>query len=46
MLPGAAADLVRYVTRLTADVANAPARPHWKDTSFFKRYAGGTPVAN
>jgi Zn-dependent M28 family amino/carboxypeptidase len=41
MLPGAAADLIRYLTRLTADVANAPARPRWKDTSFFKPSTGG-----
>jgi len=43
MIPGAAGDLIRYVTRLTADVANAPARPRWKDSSFFKRYAAGAP---
>jgi Zn-dependent M28 family amino/carboxypeptidase len=43
MIPGAAGDLIRYVTRLTADIANAPARPRWKDTSFFKRYAPGAP---
>ena len=39
----AAADLIRYVTRLTARVANAPARPRWNDTSFFKRYATPAP---
>jgi len=43
MIPGAAGDLIRYVTRLTADVANAPARPRWKEASFFKRYAAGAP---
>ncbi len=43
MDPGAAGDLIRYVTRLTAAVANAPARPRWKDGSFFRRYAAGTP---
>ena len=43
MIPGAAGDLIRFVTRLTADVANAPTRPRWKETSFFKRYAAGAP---
>jgi hypothetical protein len=37
--PKAPADLVRFVTRLTTDVANAPERPRWKETSFFKRFA-------
>lgn len=36
---GAASGLIRFATRLTALVANAPARPRWKDESFFKRYA-------
>jgi Zn-dependent M28 family amino/carboxypeptidase len=36
----ASADLIRYATRLTAAVANAPARPGWKESSFFRRYAG------
>jgi len=35
----APAALIGYVTRLTERVANAPARPAWKDESFFKRYA-------
>jgi Zn-dependent M28 family amino/carboxypeptidase len=39
MDPAAPADLIRYVTRLATRVANAPARPRWKDASFFKRYA-------
>ena len=39
MDPTAPADLIRYVTALTARVANAPARPAWKEESFFKRYA-------
>jgi Zn-dependent M28 family amino/carboxypeptidase len=39
MDPNAPADLIRYVARLTADIANDPARPHWKDESFFRRYA-------
>ena len=37
--PTAPAALIGYVTRLTERVANAPARPAWKDESFFKRYA-------
>lgn len=36
---GAPSGMIRYATRLTALVANAPARPLWKDESFFKRYA-------
>lgn len=36
---GAPSQLIRFATRLTALVANAPARPRWKDQSFFKRYA-------
>jgi hypothetical protein len=43
MDPGAPADLIRYVTRLVTDVGNAPARPRWKDQSFFRRYAHGAP---
>jgi Zn-dependent M28 family amino/carboxypeptidase len=39
MEPAAPAALIGYVTRLTERVANAPARPAWKDESFFKRYA-------
>jgi Zn-dependent M28 family amino/carboxypeptidase len=39
MDPNAPSDLIRYVTRLTAEVANAPAVPRWKETSFFRRYA-------
>jgi Zn-dependent M28 family amino/carboxypeptidase len=31
--------LIEYVTALTRRVADAPARPTWKDSSFFKRYA-------
>ncbi|MEP7027745.1 MAG: M28 family metallopeptidase [Candidatus Eisenbacteria bacterium] len=43
MDPKAAGDLIRYVSRLSAAVADAPARPRWKDTSFFRRYAAGAP---
>jgi hypothetical protein len=39
MDPGAAADLIHFVARLTERVANQPGRPGWKDSSFFKRYA-------
>jgi len=39
MDPAAAADLIRFVARLTERVANQPGRPGWKDASFFKRYA-------
>lgn len=35
----APAALIRYVTALTRRVADAPAKPTWKDSSFFKRYA-------
>ncbi len=38
--PDAPAALIRYLSGLTARVANAPARPEWKATSFFRRYAG------
>jgi Zn-dependent M28 family amino/carboxypeptidase len=37
--PSAPAALIGYVTGLTRRVADAPARPKWKDSSFFKRYA-------
>jgi Zn-dependent M28 family amino/carboxypeptidase len=39
----AAGDLIRYVTRVATAGADAPARPRWKDSSFFRRYAAGTP---
>jgi len=37
--PDAPAALIRYVTALTARVADAPARPTWSEQSFFRRYA-------
>ena len=37
--PTAPAALIRYITALTARVADAPDRPRWKDGSFFRRYA-------
>jgi hypothetical protein len=36
---GAAADLNRVVLLLAEAVANRPARPQWRDTSFFRRSA-------
>jgi Zn-dependent M28 family amino/carboxypeptidase len=36
---GAAATFTRLVGELTAEVANHAARPQWKPTSFFKRFA-------
>jgi Zn-dependent M28 family amino/carboxypeptidase len=38
---GAAATFTRLVTALAAEVANYPARPQWKATSFFKRFSHG-----
>jgi hypothetical protein len=35
---GAAVTFTRLVGALTAEVANHPARPHWKASSFFKRF--------
>jgi Zn-dependent M28 family amino/carboxypeptidase len=35
----APATLIRYVAALTRRVADAPERPKWNDSSFFKRYA-------
>jgi Zn-dependent M28 family amino/carboxypeptidase len=35
----AAATFTRLVAALAADVASHPSRPHWKTTSFFKRFA-------
>ncbi|HKE96910.1 MAG TPA: M20/M25/M40 family metallo-hydrolase [Povalibacter sp.] len=43
---GSAADLARVDLRIVLDVANAPARPAWKDGDFFGRTfvpASGTP---
>jgi Zn-dependent M28 family amino/carboxypeptidase len=37
--PEAVAKLIDYVTKLAARVANDPARPVWKETSYFRRYA-------
>ena len=37
--PGAPAGLIRYVAGLTERIANAPARPRWKEDSFFRRFA-------
>jgi Zn-dependent M28 family amino/carboxypeptidase len=41
---GAAVAFTRLVGALSAEVANYPARPHWKASSFFKRFetAGGS----
>jgi Zn-dependent M28 family amino/carboxypeptidase len=36
--PGAALTFTQFVGALTSDVANHPARPRWKATSFFKRF--------
>ena len=36
--PGAAVTFTQFVGALTSDVANHPARPRWKATSFFKRF--------
>ena len=36
---GAAATFTKLVTALAMDVASHPARPQWKATSFFKRFA-------
>jgi len=41
--PAAPADLIRYVTRLTVQVADRPTRPAWNDASFFKRFAAPAP---
>jgi hypothetical protein len=38
----AAATFDRVITGLLQRVADDPARPHWNDTSFFKRFATGT----
>ena len=38
---GAALTFTRFVGALTAEVANHPARPQWKPTSFFRRFAAG-----
>jgi Zn-dependent M28 family amino/carboxypeptidase len=38
---GAAATFTRFVGALSAEVANHPARPQWKPTSFFRRFAVG-----
>jgi Zn-dependent M28 family amino/carboxypeptidase len=35
---GAAVTFTRLVSALSADVANQPAPPHWKASSFFKRF--------
>jgi hypothetical protein len=35
----AAATFTRFVGALSAAVANHPARPQWKPTSFFRRFA-------
>jgi Zn-dependent M28 family amino/carboxypeptidase len=40
---GAAADFTKLIGDLCVRVANREARPHWKDASFFKRFA--RPVA-
>jgi Zn-dependent M28 family amino/carboxypeptidase len=36
---GAAATFTRLVASLCADVSNHPAKPRWKDDSFFRRFA-------
>jgi Zn-dependent M28 family amino/carboxypeptidase len=36
---GAAVTFTRLVSALSAEVANHPARPRWKPTSFFRRFA-------
>jgi Zn-dependent M28 family amino/carboxypeptidase len=36
----AAALYEEFTRRLLMETANAPARPHWKPDSFFRRYAG------
>ncbi len=36
-------DLIRFITRLTAETANAPSRPDWKSSSFFRRYRTPAP---
>ncbi|MFY9349194.1 MAG: M28 family metallopeptidase [Sphingobium sp.] len=38
VLPAESAKLNAYVTAVTLRVANAPARPHWNEDSFFKRF--------
>jgi Zn-dependent M28 family amino/carboxypeptidase len=35
---GAAVTFTQFVSALSAEVANHPARPHWKASSFFKRF--------
>jgi len=37
--PQAPADIIALAERIVVDAANQPARPAWKDASFFKRYA-------
>jgi Zn-dependent M28 family amino/carboxypeptidase len=41
--PTAPAALIRYVTALTTRVADAPARPQWKEQGFFRRVASTAP---
>lgn len=36
--PSAPVALIHYVTHLATAVANAPDRPQWKETSFFRRF--------
>jgi Zn-dependent M28 family amino/carboxypeptidase len=38
---GSAVTFTQFVGALTSDVANHAARPHWKPTSFFKRFEPG-----
>jgi Zn-dependent M28 family amino/carboxypeptidase len=35
--------LIHFVTRMTTEIATAPPRPTWKNTSFFRRYAVSNP---
>jgi hypothetical protein len=37
--PTAPADIIAYATRIVLDTANQPARPAWKESSFFRRFA-------
>ena len=37
--PGAPATLIRYLAGLTIRIADAPARPAWRQDSFFRRFA-------
>jgi hypothetical protein len=41
--PRAVGGLLGYLTELTARVANDPARPSWKPTSYYRRYATPAP---